>query len=176
METRHGKHVGHPTSACEGSEPRYPRVPKGTYVHWGYSGEILGEHLCKRISCGGGGIESLSPIVLLVVTLLRGVAECSPRLGLLRGVAECSPRLGPCATSAHLFSNLLSAVQESLLRGSQPMLVSLIACVQIMCRLVMPSAVRGTDYELPVSLLILRIGLRGKAHTCVLLMCGLVYT
>ncbi len=88
----------------------------------------------------------------------------------------------------------------TLVSGSQPMLVSLwgtlagfrgvdagssqlahvlIACVQLMCRLVyrhvLPSAVRSTNYELPVIDRILRRGLSGKEHTYVQLMCRLVY-
>ena len=44
--------------------------------------------------------------------------------------------------------------------------VNVSACVNIRTYVLL-SAVRGTNYELPVFLLTLRIGLRGKEHTYV---------
>ncbi len=64
--------------------------------------------------------------------------------------------------------------------GSSQLAHVCIACVQLMWRLVyrhvLPSAVRSTNYELPVCDPILRRGLSGKEHTYVQLMCRLVYT
>jgi hypothetical protein len=55
--------------------------------------------------------------------------------------------------------------------GSSQLAHVLIARAQLMCRLVyidvLPSGVRGTNYELPVFLPILQISLRGKEHTYV---------
>ena len=60
---------------------------------------------------------------------------------------------------------------ESFDAGSSQLAHVLIARAQLMCRLVyigvLPSGVRGTNYELPVLLPILQISLRGKEHTYV---------